>query len=72
LACLTPAADILYHCLVLFHRFYVFDGSGMVRNPALSVTGLTNPKALAIKESGEVSVLEGTEVKHYQFNGSGI
>lgn len=53
-------------------RYFNFDGSGLTENPVLLVTGLNNPKAFAIKETGEISVVEGTEVKHYQFDGSGM
>ncbi|KJS10693.1 MAG: hypothetical protein VR67_17590 [Peptococcaceae bacterium BRH_c8a] len=53
-------------------RYFNFDGAGMAENPTLAVTGLTNPKAFAVKETGEVTVIEGSEAKHYQFDGAGM
>lgn len=56
-------------------RWFNYSGSGMVANPALEITGLTDPKAFAVADpnSGyDVAVVDGTQVKHYSFTGSGM
>lgn len=53
-------------------RWFNFNGSGTSENPALAVTGLTNPMAMAVAnpDSGhDVAVVDGNQVKHYSFNG---
>lgn len=56
-------------------RWFNFSGSGMAENPALAVTGLTNPVAFAVADPNtgwDVAVVDGTQVKHYSFTGSGM
>lgn len=54
-------------------RWFSSTGSGMAENPALAVTGLTNPVAFAVaKPQGgyDVALVDGTQVKHYSFDGT--
>jgi len=56
-------------------RWFNSAGSGMVENPALAVTGLTNPVAMAVADPNngyDVAVIDGSQVKHYSFNGSNM
>lgn len=58
-------------------RWFNFTGSGVAENPALAVTGLTNPVAMAVADPDgnqgspyDVAIVDGSQVKHYSFNGS--
>lgn len=54
-------------------RSFAFDGSQMVENPLISVTGVTNPLALALPSPvPDVVVASGDRIKHYVFTGSGM
>ncbi|MCL6639668.1 MAG: hypothetical protein K6T80_08340, partial [Firmicutes bacterium] len=60
-------------------RWFNYTGSGMAENPALAVTGLTNPVALAVADPNgnqgaqyDIAVVDGNQVKHYSFNGSSM
>lgn len=56
-------------------RWFNFDGSGMIENPALAVTGLSNPMAMAIADPNggyDVAVVDGSQVKHYSFSGTNL
>jgi len=56
-------------------RWFNFTGSGVAENPALAVTGLTSPVAMAVADPNtgwDVAVVDGTQVKHYSFNGTGM
>ncbi|MCL6478772.1 MAG: fibronectin type III domain-containing protein [Peptococcaceae bacterium] len=56
-------------------RWFNFTGSGMAENPALAVTGLTNPVAMAVADPSagwDVAVVDGSQVKHYSFTGTGM
>lgn len=56
-------------------RWFNFTGSGMDENPALEVTGLADPKVVAVADpSGgyDIAVVDGTQVKHFSFDGSAM
>lgn len=54
------------------NKVRVFDSQvgGMVENPALSVTGVQNPKAFAVTEKNQVAIIEGNQEKHYSSEGT--
>lgn len=53
-------------------RYFLSTGSSMVEAPALAITGLTAPKAVAAGDGFDVAVIDGNQVKHYSFNGSSM
>lgn len=53
-------------------RRYSFDGSEMIRNPALEVAGLTGVLALSTRGGEDVAALAGEAVHHYQYDGQGM
>ncbi|MTI82368.1 MAG: hypothetical protein FH756_00405 [Firmicutes bacterium] len=53
-------------------RFFMDTGTQMVENPALSVTGLTNPKAIGTGNDLDTAIVDGNQVKHYSFDGSSL
>lgn len=53
-------------------KYYNYSGSSMVQNPALTVTGLSNPKAIASAGGNDLVVVDGNQVKHFSFNGSSM
>lgn len=53
-------------------RYFLSTGSSMVEAPALAITGLTAPKAVAAGDGFDVAVIDGNQVKHYSFSGSAM
>ncbi|QGP93396.1 hypothetical protein MGLY_28040 [Neomoorella glycerini] len=51
-------------------RYFNFTGSSFVENPALAVTGLSSPLAVAAAGERELVVVDGKQVKHFSFDGS--
>jgi len=60
-----------YDMIVLDGNQARYYNSG-TENPALAITGLTAPKAIAAADGGNVAIIEGNQVKHYTFTGSGF
>lgn len=48
-------------------RYY---NSGTEENPALNITGLESPKAIAAADGSNIAIVEGNQVKHYMLTGS--
>ena len=53
--------------------FYNFNGTSLVENPMLDITGLSNASAMSVTNQNngyEASVIEGSKEVDYMFNGS--
>ncbi len=58
-----------YDMIVLDGNKARYYSSG-TENPALAITGLTAPKAIAAADGGNVAIIDGNQLKHYTFTGS--
>lgn len=66
-----------YDCVVLEAdqaKYFNFNGTDMVENPAYAIQGLNNPLTVAINthDGMKVSVIDGTLVKTYVLDSSGM
>lgn len=53
--------------------WYHFDGTGMVKNGSLSISALTDPKALdVITGTYDFALLDGNQIKRYNYDGTGM
>lgn len=51
-------------------RYFLSTGSSMAEAPALAITGLTAPKAVAAGDDLDAAIIDGSQVRHYSFNGA--